>query len=382
MQKLKRVTMFFLSAILWTSCQQQPLSELGPSAAAGEEIKLETVSDVANLSAEPDRGLSKIRKSGNLVILPSGSSNGLATAIETAGDGGVVLLQSGSHTQSGTTIIQQRVTIVGEPGAQLIFDVAAVPPTANFELVSVPGLHIKDSRRVTIWGIEFVTATTTGNTVILVENSEKTVIAHNRMTNYQFGVIIEKSPQTIVYQNTIIASNAWLTGALPETHGVMLINGAKCAVVNNDISGALLGAFMSDRNGNFTNNSLSGNFFGMLLCNVPQYIMLPGGSVSGSLVPATRWQLKNNHAAGNFDIGFLVIDGANNNVIRANTGENNGRYDLELAGDSQRFGFLTPTSYANKVDASNQPSLIIKDCGVDNQVVGGTLVDNQQDPCN
>ena len=78
---------------------------------------------------------------------------------------------------------------------------------------------------------------------------------------------------------------------------------------------------------------------------------------------------------------ILVIDGANQNYLVNNKAGNNGRYDIELAGDSERFGFFTPTSRETTVDTGKYPDLTIKVCSVDDTVIGGQLVDTTADPC-
>jgi len=108
---------------------------------------------------------------------------------------------------------------------------------------------------------------------------------------------------------------------------------------------------------------------------------LPGGELAGSDASAIQWRVIGNNASGNFDAGYLVIDGANNNRLADNDALSNGTYDIELAGDSFRFGFLTPKSFENSVIAGAFPNLKIKNCGENNTVVGGNLVDNSQDPC-
>ncbi len=130
-------------------------------------------------------------------------------------------------------------------------------------------------------------------------------------------------------------------------------------------------------------NELLGNFIGVILCNVPQELPTPGGDIVGSETPATDWILRGNHAHDNFDIGYLVIDGASENLLINNEGGGNGRYDIELAGESERFGFFTPTSLKTKVVTGKFDDLTIKDCGIDDKIVGdATLVDTDADPCN
>ncbi len=84
----------------------------------------------------------------------------------------------------------------------------------------------------------------------------------------------------------------------------------------------------------------------------------------------------------NFDAGYLVIDGANNNFLKDNNASNNGTYDIELTGDTFRFGFHTSKSFENKVVAGKFQNIRIKNCGENNTVKGGQLVDNSVDPCN
>ena len=83
----------------------------------------------------------------------------------------------------------------------------------------------------------------------------------------------------------------------------------------------------------------------------------------------------------NFNVGYLVIDGANNNLLLNNDASGNVSYDIELTGDSERFSFFTPFSFENKVVAGKFQSISIKDCGVDNTVKGGMQVDTSVDLC-
>jgi hypothetical protein len=55
---------------------------------------------------------------------------------------------------------------------------------------------------------------------------------------------------------------------------------------------------------------------------------------------------------------------------------------VELSGDSFRFGFLTPSSYNCVFTAGSYPNVKVKNCGNNNTVNGGILVDNALDPCN
>jgi hypothetical protein len=59
-----------------------------------------------------------------------------------------------------------------------------------------------------------------------------------------------------------------------------------------------------------------------------------------------------------------------------------GLYDYEIAGESQRFGFTTPTSSNSLIiSIGSYIDANIKDCTGDNFIVGGSLIDTDADPC-
>jgi len=126
------------------------------------------------------------------------------------------------------------------------------------------------------------------------------------------------------------------------------------------------------------------NFIGIILCCVPdEGFTLPGGELVGSALSGTQWKATGNNATGNLDAGYLVIDGANNNLLVANNASNNGTYDIDLTADTYRFGFLTPASFENRVIAAPFANIRIKDCGNDNIISGGIVEPNDAaHPCN
>lgn len=107
---------------------------------------------------------------------------------------------------------------------------------------------------------------------------------------------------------------------------------------------------------------------------------LPSGGLTGAEFPATNWKCKNNQSTHNA-WGYLVIDGASDNLLEDNDASDNAAYDMELTGDTYRFGFLTPASVNNKVKAGAYQNITIKDCGIDNTVIGGTQIDINLDIC-
>ncbi len=90
---------------------------------------------------------------------------------------------------------------------------------------------------------------------------------------------------------------------------------------------------------------------------------------------------ENNAAGGAW--GYLAFDGANNNVLMNNSASLNSSYDIELGGESERFGFVTPTSSDNiAIQGLKYKGLKVKVCGVNNKAQGHiNLVDTDADPC-
>jgi hypothetical protein len=160
------------------------------------------------------------------------------------------------------------------------------------------------------------------------------------------------------------------------------MNGKSAYVTDNKVSNSLFGIWACDEWGTLERNETFGNYIGTIVCNVPAGYILPSGELTGSLVPGTGWKVRNNNSHDNFNIGYIVIDGANNNLLENNNAFNNGSYDIELTTDTYRFGFLTPAAYKNTVIAGAYPNITIKDCGNGNTVIGGVQVDTGSDPCN
>ncbi len=323
------------------------------------------------------------------VTVPAGSVDALAGAIDAAGANGTVILEAGTHTESGGVVIDAPVSIVGEPGAVLASNTT---PATDYPLEVEAALYVLGTSRVSIQGLELRPADAAeGNTAILIEESSNVSIRNNVITGtdiggalrgYQFGVLIQHGRHVEVRGNTIFTTSSWLTGEVPEAHGIVVINGAFARLSDNQVANGLFGIWACDANGRADHNTISASFVGLILCNVPDGNFLISGSTGGSERPATGWQVHSNLASGNFDAGYLVIDGANSNHLSNNAAADNGTYDIELTGDSYRFGFLTPKSYDNQVTAGSHPGLVVKDCGMDNHLTGfDQLVDNTIDPC-
>ena len=316
--------------------------------------------------------------SDSAILIPPGA-DALAAAIEAAGRGGTVILQAGVHTESSPILITRPVTLAGEPGAVLE---AGGAPSVDYPLLVLPVIHIKNTAMVAIQGIRFrPPAGADGNTAILIEDSNSVVVAGNTIDDFQFGILNQRGNGAAILNNGITLTPEVLAGSLPEGHGIVNINGRAARINGNRVSGGTFGIWACDKTGIARNNVVTGNFIGLILCNVPDGDLLISGSDTGSSSPAAGWDVRNNLATFNA-WGYLVIDGSNNNRLSSNSASNNSPYDMELTGDTFRFGFFTPASFENTVTVGGNSNLVIKDCGRKNRIIGSAqIVDTTTDPC-
>jgi nitrous oxidase accessory protein NosD len=316
----------------------------------------------------------------NVVTLPAGSSNGLAAALVAAGPGGTVIVASGPHTESGTVTISQTVTLQGRPGAVIL---STTSPVINFGDVLVPALHVRGASRVAIKGLELEPSGPFGGTAILVDDAADAIVSGNRIRRYQYSILLYDAARALVDGNVVESTTAWQTGQLPEALGIVAISGERIRITNNDTANGLFNIWACDRDGTLQGNRAHDGLIGYIMCKVPEGSWrLPGGEAIGAELSSTHWMARKNDASGNSDAGYLVIDGANNNMLVENTASSNGTYDLELAGDSYRFGFLTPASFQNTVRIGSAATMRVKNCGNDNSVFKGNQVDTDVDTCN
>lgn len=299
------------------------------------------------------------------VTLPAGSVDGLADAIEEAGEGGKVIVASGTHYESARVVISEEdIKIQGQPGAVIESDVTGFMPV----------LHIKNTEDVKVQGIELVSTGTpgTGTVGILIEESEEVTLKNNTILGFDFSILNEEGEEAKITDNTIAGTGFG--------HCITNINGEDVKIQGNVLSGGVFGAWLCDEDGTYKYNTSYSNLIGVILCKVPAgEFPLPDGGTTGSDKAGEDWDVKNNNSYNNILEGYLVIDGANNNYLKNNFSSGNGTYDFELTADTYRFGFLTPASFENEVKVFN--NLTVKDCGNDNEVTGGIQVDINLDPC-
>ncbi len=359
----------FSAVVFFPSCQKD--SETSPAA-----LEIQTPADFQNddLNAVTDRS-----NCVQSITIPANSVDALADAIANICTGGTITLAAGLHTENAGIVIGKRVTIKGQNGAVLKIQANYL---VDFSEAIDVALHFKYATNSRLENIEIQPTTAIGGTAVLLENSGGTTIHKCKFDDFQWSILVEKSPGVKITNNVIEASTAWQTGVIPEADGIVVINGHGAQVRGNEVSGALFGIWPCDKDGKCQDNYTHHNYIGIILCKVPDNsFVLPSGQATGATFPCTHWTVTNNNSEHNFDAGYIVIDGANNNKLINNNASNNGTYDIEMVGDSYRFGFLTPFTYNNMVQAGSFQNITIKDCGQNNTVHGGVKVNTGVDPC-
>ncbi len=310
--------------------------------------------------------------SRSVVYVPAGSVDALQAAINSAGPNGKVVVKSGTHYESGTVTITQMVRLFGEEGAKVYFKSS---PGSNFPFVETnvidPAIHVKNCNQVWIKGLGIYPQGGSGSTGIFLEKGRMARIEDNLIVGFQFGIwASDKSNTPRVFDNTVVGNSprgVW---------GIVIESGRSAQLKGNNISKYGACIFASDENGTMSENTTVGGFSGPLLCTVQGNVQLPNGSMLESATPCKDWLVSKNKAY-NSTWNYVVIDGANNNFLFRNESfDPLSGQDIYLFGDSYATGGFTPTSFNNFV--VNLAGIVTVDCGLNNTVLGGTLLDG---PC-
>ncbi len=303
------------------------------------------------------------------VVVPAGSVDALADAIAEAGPNGRVVVKSGMHFESSTVVVDIPVRIDGEDGA--VISLHTEPDLAGWVLN--PALHVLNTSGARISGLTIRSPQGSGNTGILVQDAPDTWLVNNEVGPHQFGVILQDSPRTRAYDNTIEGNgNIW--GFIIASDFVKL--------KGNRVSGYSINIFIGGKRGIAYKNHASGNsgFTNFLLCT-PQFYTLPDGTFLARDEKYTthKWIVTSN-TAENKGRNYVVMDGANTSKLYQNRSLNAGNHDILLNGDIPSQGF--PTSADNTViSIGNYRDYRIQDCGQNNRIIGGDLIDNNTVPC-
>lgn len=313
-------------------------------------------------------------RSGTTVSVPAGSTDALAAAIADAGEGGTVILEAGMHTETAQVTVETKVRIKGEDGAEMVLHALDI---LDYNTPIYPGILIT-ADGVVIEGISFSPDVTIGGIGIWNEGNKMAV--NNCVFNgFQVSLLNNGGIQWRVHHNDITSSDIWFSNELADAYGIINMNGHSASITNNNVRQSVFGIWECAQGGIAMGNETSGNFFGHILCKVPEAWIDYSGTLVGAAAPANHWIVALNNSHDNYYGGIVTIDGAYSNLLVANTTSNNANYDFEFVGDSERFGFLTPFTHDNR--GYFKPGQTVKDCGVDNKINGGIQIDIEADPC-
>ncbi len=320
------------------------------------------------------------RMIAQFIVVPAGSNNAIAQALTDAGEGGIVYLRSGLHTESAAVVVRSKVTIIGENGAVLkVKSVASLMNLSNGVTQINPAIHVLNAPQTNIQNLDIQPIDSDGSTGILYENSPLSASMYCTFKNFMFSVLVEKSNQMTIMGNKVTASQLWQANPGPNM-GILISNGKSAWIANNDVALANAGIFTSDQYGSVVQNNTHNNYTGIVLCGIaPNSLKMPDGRLTGADLKSNNWKVNGNKSNNNIISGFWIIDGSNNNTLEGNTSTGNGAYDIELIGQTSRVGFPMSPCFNNTVRASAGQS--VKDCGNNNTVTGGRMVsDGCSDP--
>lgn len=369
----------FLSvlSVLFIACEKDKVTSTNTTSQEVEYIETaeQQLEEIERLVSQDDfAGERKV------VDLPAGSVNGLQAAIDEAGPNGIVNIKSGLHTEDATVNVNFTVRIIGEEGAVIESN---YPGMNTFPIVVNPVIRIENGNFVHVRNIQFVPGTESGegNVGILVYNADYAYIKDNDFQGYQMAVIVDDSDFAFVQDNT---ANGLSSEGYNQFNciGIFNVGDTYARTKNNHMTDFGTGYFASGSNGIYYGNTADGGGAGIIYCTGIGFASLPDGTPISASESATNWVGIFN-LAKNTDFGHLIIDGSNNCKIISNYAENCSVYDVEFVGPTQRFGTPEPlpTTFENLFIDGPSTDIEVKDCGLDNIIIGGQLVDIVEDPC-
>ena len=317
------------------------------------------------------------------ITIPAGSTDALAQALADICDNGIIYLAAGLHTETEPLTITKAIKLIGETGAVLRIQSPALQLSSDSTLLAMtPALHILNAPNTLIQDLTIESLNLEGGAAIVFENSSGSAAMRNDMSGFQSNILLEKSDRVTLMFNKIVSRTPWGLSMQPVAFGILNVNGKSTYISDNDISGALWGIFVSDLWGTIERNNLYDNNFGINICGFRAAYILPNGTIPAKLESASRWKVRNNTISNNMNTGILVIDGSSDNLLENNNLSNNGVQDIELTTTTTRNGFVAEASFDNTVMAGSYSTIRIKDCGINNTIVGGVMIDTAVSPCN
>ncbi len=376
-----RISLF--AALVITSCQKPNDASVATQPSDENLYFKPTDAYLQKLQGYIDNTSVTARDACSWTEIPAGSTDALAAAIKNACVGGVIYLKAGAHTESSSLVVDKTLIFVGETGATLKIK-SQFSATVGGITTFKPAFHVYNAPNSAFVNLDIQALDTVGGVSILFENSGQSGVLLSKFTNFQFSVVMERSDRMTILKNTIIATDAWKRGTLQQVMSILNISGTSQYIAQNDISNGTHGMFVSDKWSTVENNYAHNNNFGLVICAyASSSAILPNGNLTGIAKEGIGIKVRNNKITDTANRGILVISGANNNIFDNNEIARSGIYDIELASDTRRLGFLQVATFNNTVNVGSFPNIKIKDCGNNNKINGGgVMVNTATDPCN
>lgn len=233
----------------------------------------------------------------------------LQPAIAAAGVGDVVSLASGIHR--GPLVIDKRITLRGEPGAEIVGPGKGSTIVVEAPDVRIEGLTIRGS------GID-LDAMDSG--ILVTRRGARAQIVGNRLEGNLFGVYLHGAAGSIVENNVIVGRDDLRISE--AGNGVSIWNAPGAKVIGNEISGGRDGIFVkTSRDNLFKGNRFSGLRFAV------HYMYTQDSEVVGNrsngnhagwvIMYSDRVAVRDNVSVGDRDHG-LMLNSANSSEITGN----------------------------------------------------------------
>ncbi len=350
------------SALTFSSCQKDQAAAPAEAQQVIDETHYYT----------PNLGDFVTDRSGYWTEIPAGSVDALNAAIAEADEGGVIYLKAGMHTETDRVTINKQIKLIGEDGAVLKIASSDTVSTLN------PAIYVLNAPGTAIQNLEILPLDDFFATTVIFENSDRSALLSCKISGFGIAAWVERSDRIAIIDNEISGAEYW---------AILVDNGRSAYIADNNIHDNGLGIWACDKWGTMDGNHFYNNGNGVLLC---KFNVIFGQTTPNSSDPVgadftcTGWKLRNNKFTDNQGAGLAVMDGSNHNLI-SNSNEYSGNvfYDILIPADGyddgDPNGLFIPAAYKNVIIAT--PDVLIKDCGIDNVINGGNLVDTTADPC-
>ena len=239
----------------------------------------------------------------------------LQETIAAAVAGDVIRLAPGTY--AGAVTIDKALTLIGEPGAEIVG-----PGKGSVISIDVPDVRIEG---LTISG-SGTSLDDMDSGVFVSRRSPRATIVNNRFENNLFGVYLHGAGDSLVQGNVIHGrSDLRLSEA---GNGVSIWNAPGARVIGNEISGGRDGIFVKTSSDNlFQDNSFSGLRFAIHYMYTQDSRVIGNRSVGNHagwvIMYSDRLEIRDNVSIGDRDHG-LALNSANGSNVVGNVVRNGG----------------------------------------------------------